>query len=243
MTYENVESVAALDLWRVQLAGGEIRTMTLDALDEAFQAGTIDESTRVMAPGAHAWSKLAEAAGLDSTPDGAPTSEANSLAPMAVDAPFAPSSAYLPVAERSLPDVDLDALGDDAFKAKKGKVVAAIALAALLVGGLGFAASKLAPVTAAAANALQSEAALKGAAAQPRPASEEDQAAFNRLQQLTEEQRVKLLEADKAREAREAARRKEHAPAPGARRSGPQPKSGSPFQNGGDKYDPLNGAL
>jgi len=84
---------------------------------------------------------------------------------------------------------------------------------------------------------------MRAAGNAPQKAAE-DERATARLQALTEEQRVKLLEADKAREAREAAKRaKDHPAPPSARRSGPQPPSGTPFQNSGDKYDPLNGAL
>ena len=110
----------------------------------------------------------------------------------------------------------------------------------VLVGGLGFAATRLAPVTSSAANALSAEAARKAAAAAPQAV--EETAADVRLKALTEEQRVKLLEADKAREAREAAKKRDRPPPP-SRRSGPQPKSGTPFVNGGNKYDPLNGSL
>ena len=245
-SFDNAESTdAGIDLWRVQLGSGEVRVMSLDALDDAFQAGTIDENTPVLAPGAASWSKLGDAAGLEG--DGAASeSTVNSLAPIAVDAyATGPSSRYaVPQPEVSLPDIDLDALDDNAFKAKKGRVYAGIAMAAVIVCGLGFAATRLAPVTSAAANALSAEAALKAAGNAPQKAAEDERAAA-RLQALTEEQRVKLLEADKAREAREAARRAKDHPAPpsGGRRSGPQPKSGTPFQNGGDKYDPLNGAL
>lgn len=245
-SFENAESTdAGIDLWRVQLGSGEIRVMSLDALDDAFQAGTIDESTPVLAPGAAAWSKLGDAAGLEGDAP-APESPVNSLAPIAVDAyPTGPATRHsAPPAEISLPDIDLDALDDNAFKAKKGRVYAGIAMAAVVVCGLGFAASRLAPVTSSAANALSAEAALKAAGNAPQKAAEDERAAA-RLQALTEEQRIKLLEADKAREAREAARRAKDHPAPpsGGRRSGPQPKSGTPFQNGGDKFDPLNGAL
>jgi hypothetical protein len=243
-SYENVESTdAGIDLWRVQLGTGEIRVMSLDALDDAFQAGTIDESTPVLAPGAAAWSKLGDAAGLEGDAPAPASSNVNSLAPIAVDAyATGPSTRYaVPPADYSLPDLDLDTLEPDAFKAKKGRVYAAIGMAAMVVCGLGFAATRLAPVTSSAANALSAEAARKAAAAAPAQAHEDEQAAA-RLKALTEEQRIKLLEADKAREAREAAKRKDR-PAPPGRRSGPQPKSGTPFVNGGDKFDPLNGAL
>ena len=64
-SHENVEATdAGIDLWRVQLGNGEIRAMSLDALDDAFQAGTIDEGTPVLAPGAVTWTKLADAAEL-----------------------------------------------------------------------------------------------------------------------------------------------------------------------------------
>ena len=243
-SYENVESTdAGIDLWRVQLGNGEIRAMSLDALDDAFQAGTIDEGTPVLAPGATAWSNLADAAGLD-----APAEQpVNSLAPIAVALDVHSTGAAtrydarVPPADLSLPDLDLDTLEPDAFKPKKGRVFVAIGLAVMFVGGLGFAATRLAPVTSSAANALRAEAARKAAAAAPAQAAEDENAAA-RLKMLTEEQRVKLLEADKAREAREAAKRKDHPPPP-PRRSGPQPKSATPFVNGGSKYDPLNGAL
>jgi hypothetical protein len=242
-SYDSVESTdAGIDLWRVQLGTGEIRAMSLDALDDAFQAGTIDEGTPVLAPGATTWSKLADAAGLDAP---SPESAVNSVAPLAVSLdphPTGPATPYaVPQADLSLPDLDLDMLEPDAFKAKKGRVFVGIGLAVMFVGGLGFAATRLAPVTSSAANALSAEAARKAAAGAPAQAAEDENAAA-RLKMLTEEQRLKLLEADKAREAREAAKRRDRPPPP-PRRSGPQPKSGTPFVNGGNKYDPLNGAL
>src|SRR4051794_25752887 len=131
-SYENVESTdAGIDLWRVQLGTGEIRAMSLDALDDAFQAGTIDEATPVLAPGSTSWTKLADAAGLDAP---APESAVNSVAPLAVSLdrfPTGPSTpyAFVPPADPSLPDLDLDTLEPDAFKAKKGRVFVGIGLA------------------------------------------------------------------------------------------------------------------
>ena len=242
------------DLWRVKLADGDMQAMTLDALDDAFQAGTIDENTLVLAPGATGWTKLADMAGLD---DSAPAVHApveysvNSLAPIAVDTSPASIVGMPPVSSPAslaeLPDLDL--LDDNALKPKKGRVFAFIGVAVLLVGGLGFAATKLAPVTASAATAMQAEAQLKNAANQMSAPSSNDgeNEASKRLQQLTEEQRVKLLEADKAREAAAAAKAKEKAGSlnsrPSPSRRGPAPKGGQPFHNGGDKFDPLNGAL
>ena len=241
---ESLESTdAGIDLWRVQLGNGEIRAMSLDALDDAFQAGTIDEGTPVLAPGSTSWAKLADAAGLDAAPNA--ESAVHSVAPIAVSLDPHPTGQAtrfaMPEASSPSPaDFDLDSLEPGAFKAKKGRVFVGIGLAVMFVGGLGFAATRLAPVTSSAANALSAEAARKAAAAAPQAV--EETAADIRLKALTEEQRVKLLEADKAREAREAAKKRDRPPPP-PRRSGPQPKSGTPFVNGGNKYDPLNGAL
>ena len=38
------------EVWRVQLDNGEIRAMTLDERDAAFDEGVISESTPVLAP-------------------------------------------------------------------------------------------------------------------------------------------------------------------------------------------------
>jgi len=46
--------------WLVQLASGDVRIMTLDELDAAFQSGTVDENTLVRHDGAKKWSKLAD---------------------------------------------------------------------------------------------------------------------------------------------------------------------------------------
>lgn len=237
----DVTTHAGIDLWRVQLVAGEVRAMSLDALDDAFQSGLITETTPVLPPGATAWTKLAEAAGLD-----APQADANvpSVAPMAVtvadstgDAtPFAPS--------RGLPaDLDLDALPDEAFKPKKGRIFAVVGLAVLLLGGVGLAASRV-DIAANAQSSLSAQAANKAAAAAPPPAAVDVNEAAP-AKTLTEEQKAKLAEADKAREAaaaaREAKRAKDRPSAPAKR--GPREKSTTPFVNGGNKYDPLNGAL
>lgn len=242
-SYERIESKdAGNGLWRVQLGTGEVRAMTLDALDDAFHAGTIDEATPVLAPGAMAWVKLADAAGLDSPPS--PESAVHSVAPIAVtlDTPSAGTATrYRALTDASLADLDLADLEPGAFMAKKGRVFVGIGLAVLFVGGLGFAATRLAPVTKSAANALSAEASRKAAALAPAQPAEDDNAAA-RLKMLTEEQRVKLLQADRDREAREVAKKRDR-PAPRSRRSGPQPKSPAPFANGGNKFDPLNSAL
>ncbi len=233
---------AGMDLWRVQLMTGEVRVMSVDALDDAFQAGLITESTPVLAPGATAWIRLGDAAGLD-----APSHASNvpSVAPMAVSI-SASTGAATPYAagasaDLSLPDVDLDALEDEAFKPKRGRVFAVIGLAALFVGGLGFTATRMGNIGDVAKSSLS---APKAAAAAPPPAAVDlNEAAPAKT--LTEGQKAKLADADKARvaaaAAREAQRQKDHPPSPVKR--GPRGKTTTPFVNGGNKYDPLNGAL
>jgi hypothetical protein len=55
----------ASGLWYVQLADGDVHRVTLDQLDEGFQAGHIDGETMVLAAGATRWAKLGQLAGID----------------------------------------------------------------------------------------------------------------------------------------------------------------------------------
>ncbi len=248
----DVTTHAGMDLWRVQLATGEVRVMSLDALDDAFQSGVITESTPVLPPGASAWTKLADAAGLDA---GESANAANadggnvpSVAPMAVNVAETTGNAtpyFQSQSPYSLPDLDIDEMHDEAFKPRKGRVFAFLGLAVVLVGGLGFAATRLGgDIASSASNSLSATGAEKAAAAQPPPAAVDvNQAAPAKV--LTDEQKAKLAEADKAREAaanaRDAKRAKDRPAGPAKR--GSREKTSQPFVNGGSKFDPLNGAL
>ncbi|MGA3119622.1 MAG: hypothetical protein ABSF69_02530 [Polyangiaceae bacterium] len=53
------------DHWYVKLSDGDVHRVTLDQLDEAFQAGHIDGETMVLASGATQWTKLGALAGID----------------------------------------------------------------------------------------------------------------------------------------------------------------------------------
>jgi hypothetical protein len=53
------------ELWYVQMDNGDLRELTLDELDEAFNAGLIHENTYVMEVGASEWQTLADVAGLN----------------------------------------------------------------------------------------------------------------------------------------------------------------------------------
>lgn len=238
------------DLWRVQLGTGELRVMTLDALDDAFQAGTIDEHTPVLAPGSTVWTKLADAAGLDSS-DSGESSDANapSVAPLAVSIASESTGDVTPYSQRPPVDFgDLDRLAVDdeaAFKPKKGRIFAVVGIAVLFVGGLGFAATRVGNIGSAMTLSMENKA--KAAAQAPPPAAGVDLSAADiRARALTEEQKARLADFDKAQAAalaaKEEQRRKDRPPPPPVRNKGPRDK-GAPFSNGGNKFDPLNGAL
>jgi hypothetical protein len=55
-------------LWYVQLSDGDVHRVTLDQLDEGFQAGHVDANTMVLAAGAAQWAKLGQLAGIDEAP-------------------------------------------------------------------------------------------------------------------------------------------------------------------------------
>jgi hypothetical protein len=239
-SYEGLEATdAGIDLWRVQLATGEVRAMSLDALDDAFQSGLISESTPVLPPGATVWTKLADAAGLDQP---ATDGTVPSVAPLAISMAESTGDATPYARSSGLSDIDIDALNDQAFKPKKGRVLAGIGLALLVAGGLGFAATRVGDVASSSQSSLSAHTAESNKAAAAAPHIAVDLNEAFPAAQLTEEQKARLVEADKAREAREALKRKDRPSGP-ARRSGTPRDKSAPFVNGGNKYDPLNGAL
>lgn len=230
------------ELWRVQLASGEMRIMTIDALDEAFQAGMIDASTKVLAPGADTWAALGDVAGLEAdAPDTAePKDGVPSLSPMAADIPSSRAaieaidlSAYDPSLRRLPADFEID---ENALKANKGRVGAMIGVGVVACVGLLFLGAKFAGNLegTAASNAMRASAVAP-------PAAVDVMDIETRARQLTEDQKRRLLEADKNREARKKSR-PTGAPQQGGT-ARPAGEKGAPFVNGGDKYDPLNGAL
>jgi hypothetical protein len=224
------------EIWRVQLPTGELRAFSLDALDQAFDAGLIHGGTFVLAPGATEWAPLAIVAGLDSPPP----VETPSLAPMAI-ANAAQHASYPPPGPVAFDDPS--DLSDDALKPKRGRMafvaavgVAAIAACAVLVAPkLGKVLANVHPDRAAAANAMQA----------PPPAADVTGEGFKPSTTLTPEQKRLLLEADKKKEE-DRKKREEAAAAAAAAKAKKRPRGGkskAPFVNGGDKYDPLNGAL
>jgi hypothetical protein len=148
----------ASGLWYVQLADGDVHRVTLDQLDEGFQAGHIDGDTMVLAAGAAQWAKLGKLADIDEVaPVGAPPPTPAHVAPAAMAAVPAPRPSHtaspsdaVPVALQpaSLPATLLESdrpvsvdLGDLALEAglprRSGKRWLAALVGLALVGGTG----------------------------------------------------------------------------------------------------------
>jgi hypothetical protein len=234
MTQMDVQGADHQDLWRVQLASGELREMSLDDLDAAFEQGVLSARSPVLAPGASEWSSLGVVAGLaDDEP--AQESQVNSLTPFALsptqDVGITPAPQVLPQ--------DLADLDEQAFSPKKGRVIGFMVagLCVLALGGVGL----TRVVSSGAVKSAATGAQITGSLAQePKADKPADEAAPST--KLSDDQKQKLIEADKAREAKQRA--KAPVAAPGRKApAGPRTKEGNPFHNGGDKYDPLNGAL
>lgn len=261
------------ELWLVKLADGSVRPMTVDAMSAAFDAGELLASTEVQAPdGEGGWTTLAVVAGLDEAGDVAPeaslsvpneatpaaepvsaapvaqasapasressppaSSASPSLAPMV--ASIAPPSEAAFLADRisTLPEVDLDS-AEAQLRAGKRRMAFTMAAVAVGVVVCGVAVSY---VTGRAPEAPPAAAAKVQDVAPP-PAAVDPATAFDKPQ-LTEEQKKRLADADKARNAKKAGAAAPHGASGGA--SPTKPSKDSPFHQGGDKYDPLNGSL
>ena len=206
------------EIWHVKLGTGETRSGTLEQLDDAFQAGAIDENTLVRRDGTDAWITLAQAAGMEPAP------------PPPVHS--APVSAPPPPVTNDLDDLDENALRSSS---KKSFVVAGIAAVAVfaLAGAFVLRASGEPESRAAAAAVAPPPVAADLAAVTPKT---DDQSATPQ-RTLTDEQKKALLQADQQRQ--DEARKK----ALSRPRAMPTVPSKNPFHKGGDKYDPLNSSL
>jgi hypothetical protein len=125
------------EVFRVRVPDEGERKFDLDQLDAAYKAGLIDERTLVQPAGSFGWITLAELAGLD-VPEEAPSS----IAPFAVDGV----------------DVDVDVERDPgshsvlssreinaALRPRRGGKLVGFAIALVVIGGLGFAATRARP--------------------------------------------------------------------------------------------------
>jgi hypothetical protein len=85
------------DLFYVKLADGDVHRVSLDQLDDAFQAGHIDGATMVLADGSDKWTTLGALAGMDDEDDSeavAPVQVIPQNAP--APAPYSHSQSYVP---------------------------------------------------------------------------------------------------------------------------------------------------
>lgn len=159
MSYHEATDPADRDLWHVQLANGEVCTMTLDLLDDAFQDGIINEQTYVWQEGSPDWLTLGEVAGLDAvdseaavlmsnagagysdSPWGttviAPTYPPSSLAPQDLANPYSLTPYSTAPVAGDISDIDFDV----AFRPQKRSKMRWF-VAAALIGAIGFGAVK-----------------------------------------------------------------------------------------------------
>lgn len=170
------------EIWHVKLGTGDTRSGTLEQLDDAFQAGAIDERTLVRRDGTDAWITLAEAAGMEAPPPPVHS---------------APVSAPPPPVTNDLDDLDENALRTSS---KKSFVVAGIAAAAVfaLAGAFVLRAGGQPEAhtnTAAAPPPVAADLGQVGAAS---PKTDDQSATPQRT--LTDEQKKALLQADQQRQ-------------------------------------------
>jgi hypothetical protein len=222
----------AEDLWYVKTPDGDVHRVTLDQLDEAFQAGRIDGKVMVLAAGATKWQSLSELAGLDEA------------APAAAPVPAAMPSSLRPVSM----DLSLD-LDENAFKRKSPKRLAAFGIVGVLVACSGIlVANRMhlgseTPPAAAAGTLVSTPAATTAAPPPPAPDPPPVAAAapVPTTQQLTDDQKSKVAAADKALADKLKSKKKNRAAASSGGGSHKYKSQG--FATGGAKGDPLSSTL
>jgi len=251
------------DLWYVMLADGDVHRVTLDQLDEAFQAGHIDQETLVLAEGARQWTALGQLAGLDETPPPPRMPVTTSFRPVSVD-----------LTEVETNDFDLE---DVPFRSRSGKKWFAAVAALAIVGTIaGVGTTKPWWVRPAMANvealvnramhrnsvsappslatlpppvaaepvtpiATPTPAALPaGTAAAVKSAGPSDGSPTSAADRFSPDLKQKLIDADKQRDLRVKARAR--AASPATSHVSAKNKFGG-FTTGGNKYDPLNSAI
>ncbi len=219
--------------WRVRFGADDVREMTLDQLDAAFQEGLVNEETMVLEHGATEWAKLGHVAGIDA-------SEAEGRTATAADPQDAQADLAADLAPDSVAPTALEVYASDdeapvEFRSRKRGVVVGLAAAALALFGAVVAVTSFSgtPGSVAAAGASSP---VVDPHRLPQPVAESSAPAFT--PRLTEAQTRALLEADKAREAKQQLNRPK-APPP----RGPRPKSAPVFHEGGNDHDPLNAKL
>jgi hypothetical protein len=222
------------DLWYVKTADGDVNRVTLDQLDEAFNAGQIDENVMVLPAGEATWVKLGVLLGMDQP---APAQVALPPTPTA----FAIAPSMRPVSLDLSDDLDSAPFRK---KSRKGVVIGALVGVAAL-GGIIFAASHSgAKLDASSATATLAAPPPVTAAPTPPPPTPSPAPTTTAAplpdHGLTDDQKAKLAAADKARDEKAKSRKK----ARGASNPPHSPRFKSQgFSTGSSKGDPLNGNL
>jgi hypothetical protein len=240
---ENRMQTVETNLWEVQLGDGQLDVMSLEQLDDAFQAGHITEQTLVKECGTKLWSTLAVVAGLESAdPDPVPMSSMpNSMAPvMSEISPMSATFSAPRFAPISSPELDYE-YGAPAFKSGKKKfVVMGVAAAAIaaVVGIIVVSAS-----SSGGAEASSTAAAPPALAPMPLPVAASPKVDPAPTDRLSDDQKHALLDADKKRVDPRKTRAKGESAAPPSRGSAKRVSTGNVFHKGGNQFDPLNSNL
>jgi len=227
------------NLWYVKTEDGDVHRVTLDQLDEAFQAGRIDENVMVLAAGAQKWAKLSALAGLDEPAAPSTAAMPNSLRPVSMDLSL---------------DLDVD---ENAFrkKSRKGLVIGAVVGVLAVFGGvLGLNRAHIGadstPVAAAAAAPVAPATPAPVATTPPGPAAPMPLTPATVAPpeptgpKLNDDQKVKLAAADKALELKSKSLKKGRAERAGLSKHSSSAKYKSQgFTTGGAKGDPLNASF
>jgi hypothetical protein len=228
------------DTWFMRLPTGEVEIVTASALEDAFDCGLADARTPVRSVASPMWTSLAEVAEIDTSDPRA----LGSLLPVAVEEPAADLARGGAWPVRTELDASAFTTG------RRGVIGAGLAIAGFLAL-MAFGGSQLSdPAPAAAAGG-----AAAAATEHARPARAPTNA--TELCWETKDEREppitkaaleeRLREMDALRVANEAAQRHHGRRARRSRTSLEAPRGyrapASPFTNGGDPRDPLNGAL
>jgi hypothetical protein len=228
------------EIWLVQI-GHATRAMTLDELDAAFNDGTIDEDTFVRRDGATKWVRLRDELG-ESEPAPAPVQApvyyaSPTPAPVVYQAYQQYNSVRPVVSEIDMDELELDS--PFAKKGGKGKFVAMGLVAAAVVGGLAFGATKLKGTPAVDVNASVVQAVQAPQAVTPPPPVETAPPVVQKPA-LDDAQKKALADKDTKFSQKQDALKKARANQYVPKRGKTQPP---PFSKNGSAYDPLNAKL
>jgi hypothetical protein len=272
--FDGAAAVANHDeLWYAQVAADDVRTMTLEQLDEAFQAGAITELTYVCQVGSSKWETLADVAGIEpeTTVGAAPADTAFTTVPAfaAVTASAAPplsapfpqptvtqgpaqpfpsmhlsTNSTAPVAA-DIGDMDIDVdVTPVEFRSKKGRAAVWISAAAA-VGAIAFGV-----VRARTPVSVQLPPMPPGAALAPPPPVDLVGSALAAVAPaavgpaaLAEDTKKALAQADKTLATKQKASKQRRQETRVASPRRRTTKADQPFHKGGNRYDPLNSSL